>query len=282
MDKNLTLEQIEIQLLLEAVRLRYGYDFSGYSQDTLRRRICQMLSKDDVGSISGMIKKILRKPEYFEKFIYEMSITVTEMFRDPPVYLALREKVIPLLKTYPFINIWHAGCATGQEVYSMAILLKEEGLYDRARIYATDINDAALATAREAIYPLEQMSLYTRNYQWAGGKGSFADYYHAKYDNAKIDKSLKRNITFASHNLVTDKVFAEMHLILCRNVFIYFNKNLQNHVLKLFKNSLCRGGVLCLGSSESLSFSDVDADFESFVEDEKIYRKKISVMAKAI
>lgn len=282
MDRSLTLEQIEIQLLLEAVCLRYGYDFSGYAQDTLRRRIAQMLPKDNLRSVSEMIKKVLHEPEYFEKLVYEISITVTEMFRDPSVYMVLRKKVIPILKTYPFINIWHAGCATGQEVYSMAILLKEEGLYDRARIYATDINDAALSAAREGIYPVEQIPMYTQNYQRAGGTGSFADYYHAKYDNAKIDKSLKKNITFANHNLVTDKVFAEMHLILCRNVFIYFKQDLQNHVLKLFKDSLCRGGVLCLGSSESLRFSDVEADFDTFEEDEKIYQKKTSVMMEAI
>jgi len=277
MNKSLKLEQIETQLLLEAIRLRYGYDFSDYAPDTLQRRIGQMLSKGDVGSISEMITKVLYEPEYFEKFVYEMSITVTEMFRDPSVYQAIREKVIPVLKTYPFINIWHAGCATGQEVYSMAIMLKEQGLYDRARIYATDINDAALSVAREGIYPVDRIPMYTRNYQQAGGTGSFADYYHAKYDSAKIDESLKKNITFASHNLVTDQIFAEMHLILCRNVFIYFNKDLQNHVLKLFRKSLCRGGVLCMGSSESLSFSDVEADFDSFVKGEKIYRKKNSV-----
>ena len=282
MDKSLTLEQIEIQLLLEAVRLRYGYDFNDYTQDTLTRRIIQMLPKDKLGSVSEMIEKILHEPKYFEKFVYEMSITVTEMFRDPSVYLSLREKVVPLLKTYPFINIWHAGCATGQEVYSMAIMLKEEGLYDRSRIYATDINDAALSAAQEGIYSIAQIPTYTRNYQLAGGTGSFADYYHAKYDNAKIDKSLKKNITFANHNLVTDKVFAETHLILCRNVFIYFNNDLQNHVLKLFENSLCRGGILCIGSSESLRFSDVEGDFDPFVACEKIYRKKSSVMVESI
>lgn len=282
MDKNLTLQQIEIRILLEAVYLRYGYDFSGYTQDTLTRRIVQMLSKDGLSSISEITKKVLHEPKYFEKFVYEISITVTEMFRDPSVYLAIRQKVIPVLKTYPFINIWHAGCATGQEVYSMAILLKEEGLYDRTRIYATDINDAALSAAKDGIYQAEQIPLYTQNYQRAGGTASFADYYHAKYNHAKIDKSLRKNITFANHNLVTDKVFAEMHLILCRNVFIYFSKNLQNHVFKLFRDSLCRGGVLCMGSSESLSFSDVEADFEPVVENEKIYRKKTSVMAKVI
>lgn len=278
MNKSMTLEQIEIHLLLEAIYLRYGYDFSGYTQDTISRRIIQMLSKDNIETVAGMTEKILHEQDYFEKFVYEMSITVTEMFRDPSVYSALRTQVIPLLKTYPFVNIWHAGCATGQEVYSMAILLKEEGLYDRARIYATDINDAALQTAREGIYPVDQIPLYTRNYQKAGGTGSFADYYFAKYDNAKIDKSLKENITFASHNLVTDQVFAEMHLILCRNVFIYFGKDLQNHVFKLFKDSLCRGGILCLGNSESMSFSDIESDFYSFIDGEKIYRKKTSAV----
>ena len=267
-------EQIELRLLLEAIRLKYGYDFSGYTEDVLKRRLSANLSKHGFKCASEMISKILHEPDFFDSVVYDLSITVTEMFRDPAFYLALRKEVIPVLRTYPFINIWHAGCATGQEVYSMAILLKEEGLYDKAQIYATDINEAALKKAREAIYPAEYLRQYTENYQKAGGKESFANYYHAKYGGAKIDKSLKRNITFANHNLVTDGVFAETHLILCRNVFIYFAKPLQDRVLKLFKDSLCRGAFLCLGGSESIDFSTVVDDFERFVSEEKIYRKK--------
>ncbi len=278
----LKIDKIELHLLLEAIRMKYGYDFSGYTEDTLRRRVLANVSKAGLSSVSEMIPKVLGDPLFFERLVYDMSITVTEMFRDPPVYLALREKVIPVLKTYPYINIWHAGCATGQEVYSMAILLKEEGLYERSQIYATDINDDALAKGREGIYPAEEMNVYTRNYQLSGGKKSFADYYHAKYDNAMIDKSLKKNVTFANHNLVTDGVFAEIHLLLCRNVFIYFNKQLQNQVLGLFRESLCRGGFLCMGSSESVNFSDVACDFVDICAKEKIYQKKSSIMVTAL
>ncbi len=267
-------QQIEIQLLLEAMHLRYGFNFSGYSKDMLTRRIENKLSGSKLKSISEMIPKVLYEPDYFSSLIYDISITVTEMFRDPSVYLNLRQKVLPVLKTYPYINIWHAGCATGEEVYSMAIILKEEGLYDKAQIYATDINDVALKKAKEGIYPVSEISKYTRNYQKAGGTRSFADYYHAKYDCAKIDKSLKKNITFANHNLVTDGVFAETHLILCRNVFIYFDKTLQEQVLRLFNNSLCRGGFLCLGNSESISFSEAEKDFVKFIKKEKIYQKR--------
>lgn len=268
-------EKIEIRLLLDAMHLKYGYDFSGYASDMLRRRIYTNLSRHGLTNISEMIPRILNDSSFFDSLVYDLSITVTEMFRDPEVYLMFREKVVPVLKTYPFINIWHAGCATGQEVYSMAIMLKEEGLYDRTQIYATDINEAALKTARKAIYPAEYISKYTANYQRAGGRKSFADYYHAKYDCAGFDESLKKNITFANHNLVTDAVFAETHLILCRNVFIYFNRQLQNRVLELFKESLCRGGFLCLGSSESLQFSSVDSEFEELTHNGRIYQKKI-------
>jgi len=267
-------KQIEIQLLLEAMRLKYGYDFSGYSRDMLERRIDNKLSKSNLNSISEMTSKVLHDAEFFSSLIYDISIPVTEMFRDPSVYLCIRQKVFPILKTYPCINIWHAGCATGQEVYSMAIALKEENLYDRTQIYATDINDRALKNAKDAIYPVDSIKKYTWNYQQAGGKYSFSKYYHAMYDSAIIDESLKQNITFANHNLVTDGVFAEMNLILCRNVFIYFDKVLQNKVLELFNTSLCRNGFLCLGSSESLSFTDLENDFTQISGDEKIYQKQ--------
>jgi chemotaxis protein methyltransferase CheR len=267
-------KQIEIQLLLDAMRLKYGYDFSGYSRDMLIRRIDSKLSKSNLSSITELTAKVIHYPEFFSTLIYDISIPVTEMFRDPSVYLNIKQKVFPILKTYPYINIWHAGCATGEEVYSMAIALKEEGLYDRCQIYATDINDRALQKARDGIYPADRIQKYTRNYQQSGGKSSFAKYYHAMYESAKIDESLKENITFASHNLVTDGVFAEMNLILCRNVFIYFEKMLQNKVLALSDQSLCRNGFLCLGSSESLTFSDVEKDYTEIASNEKIYQKK--------
>lgn len=267
-------QQIEVRLLLEAMQLKYGYDFSGYSRDMLTRRIRSRLSKSRFDNISEMIPEVLHDPGFFSSLIFNISITVTEMFRDPGVYQSLREKVLSVLKTYPNINIWHAGCATGEEVYSMAIMLKEAGLYDRSRIYATDINDTALKKAEEGIYPVERIQEYTRNYQQAGGRRSFADYYHAKYGVAKMDESLKANVTFANHSLVNDGVFAQMHLIVCRNVFIYFDKVLQNDVLKLFHDSLCEDGFLCLGNSESMAFSDFAQDFVEVVQNEKIYQKE--------
>jgi chemotaxis protein methyltransferase CheR len=267
-------QQIEIQLLLEAMHLKYGFDFSGYSNDVLIRRLENKLSCSRLKNIAEMIPKVLYEPDFLNSLVCDITITVTEMFRDPSVYLSFRKKILPILKTYPYINIWHAGCATGEEVYSMAIVLKEEGFYDKVQIYATDINDVALKKAKGGIYPASQIPEYTFNYQKAGGTGSFADYYHAKYDHAKMDRSLKKNITWANHNLVTDGVFGEMHLILCRNVFIYFDKNLQEQVLRLFSNSLCRGGFLCLGNSESMMFSEVEKDFVEFIKNQRIYQKQ--------
>ena len=267
-------QQIEIRLLLDAMRLMYGYDFSGYSVDMLTRRILDTLSKSHCTRVADLIPKILYDQEFFSALIYNISIPVTEMFRDPSFYRCLREKVLPKLTTYPYLNVWHAGCATGEEVYSLAIILKEEGLYDKCQIYATDINDIALKKAQEGIYRASDMATYTQNYQKAGGTGTFSDYYHAKYDGAKIDASLKEKVTFANHNLVTDGVFGEMHLILCRNVFIYFNRELQNDVSKLFLESLCRGGYLCLGNSESLLFSETEKAFHEISRDEKIYQNK--------
>jgi chemotaxis protein methyltransferase CheR len=266
-------QEIEIRLLLEAMHLSYGYDFSGYSLDMLTRRILDTLSKSHCSKVADLIPKVLYDPEFFSSLIYNISIPVTEMFRDPSFYYCLRQQVLPVLRTYPYLNVWHAGCATGEEVYSMAILLKEEGLYDKCQIYATDINDIALQKARDGIYGVGDMAKYTQNYQRAGGTGTFSDYYHAKYDCAKIDASLKEKVTYANHNLVTDGVFGEMNLILCRNVFIYFNRELQNKVLKLFLESLCRGGYLCLGNSESLRFSSTEKAFKEISQDERIYQE---------
>ena len=256
------------------MRMMYGYDFSGYSLDMLTRRILDTLSKSGCTKVADLIPKILYDPEFFSTLIYNISVPVTEMFRDPSCYYCLRHEVFPKLRTYPYLNVWHAGCATGEEVYSLAIALKEEGLYDRCQIYATDINDIALKKAKEGIYRAGDMVKYTQNYQQAGGTGTFSDYYHAKYDGAKITDSLKKKVTFANHNLVTDGVFGEMHLILCRNVFIYFKKELQNDVLKLFLESLCRGGYLCLGNSESLLFSETKTAFQEISRDERIYQNK--------
>jgi chemotaxis protein methyltransferase CheR len=267
-------KQIEVNLLLEAIYQRYGYDFRQYSRASIQRRLLNYLAKTEFLTISDLIPEILHDEAAFTSLVGNLSVTVTEMFRDPWFYLALREKVVPFLKTFPFINIWHAGCATGEEVYSLAILLKEEGLYDRAQIYATDFNDTVLEKAQARIYHLERVREYSLNYQKAGGHGSLADYYQASYQSVILDAALQENITFANHNLATDGVFSEMHLILCRNVLIYFDRVLQNRVLTIFRDSLCYNGFLGLGSKETLHFSSVKEDFVRFAAKEKIYQCK--------
>jgi len=268
-------EKIELDLFLEAIYQRYGYDFRHYAQASVRRRVRHLLAKSGYSRISEMIPRLLVDEAFSQSAIHDFSITVTEMFRDPKFYCSIRKNVAPYLKTYPFIKIWHAGCATGEEVYSLAILLEEEGLYDRATIFATDLNETVLEKAKEGIYALKDIRQYTTNYQKAGGARPFADYYHAQYESAIMNQSLKRNVTFASHNLVTDGVFGEMHLIFCRNVLIYFDKTLQNRALGLFADSLNYGGFLCLGSKETLQFSDVAERFKVIDEREKIYQKRV-------
>jgi chemotaxis protein methyltransferase CheR len=268
------IEQIELELLLEAIYQRYGHDFRQYSQASVKRRVLHHLARTEFPTISELMAHILYDPALFQSLLFDMSVTVTEMFRDPWFYATLREQVIPFLKTFPFINIWHAGCATGEEVYSLAILLKEEGLYQRAHIYATDFNDVALEKAKTRIYPLDRIKEYTENYQKAGGKHSLADYYRAQYQSVIFDADLQKNITFANHNLATDGVFGEMHLILCRNVLIYFDRSLQDRVLALFYNSLLYNGFLCLGSKETLHFSHIKAHFIEVAAKEKIYQCK--------
>lgn len=267
-------EDIELQLLLEAIYLKYGYDFRDYARASVKRRISHRLNMAELSNLSEMQHRVLYDVEFFERLLLDLSINVTEMFRDPLFYQAIRREVIPILKTYPFIKIWHAGCSTGQEAYSMAILLKEEGLYKRSQIYATDFNDVVLQKAKEGIYAVEHVKDYTLNYQRAGGKASFVEYYTAHHDSIIMNRSLKKNIVFANHNLETDGVFGEMNVIMCRNVLIYFNRELQNRVLKLFSHSLCRHGILCLGSKESLRFSTQSEDFEDLVSTEKIYRRR--------
>jgi chemotaxis protein methyltransferase CheR len=267
------IEKLEIDLFLEALYRRYGYDFSGYAKASVRRRVRYLMAQTSFSHISDMISKILYNEAFAEKAIYDFSITVTEMFRDPGFYNALRENITSYLETFPFIKIWVAGCATGEEVYSLAILLQEEELYERATIFATDFNENALMKAKEGIYPLKAIQKYTANYQKAGGCCSFADYYHAQYDMAIMNPALKSNITFANHNLVTDGVFGEMHMILCRNVLIYFNKTLQNRVLNLLEQSLVYGGFLCLGTKESLRFSEVAKAFKTIHDQYRIYQK---------
>lgn len=267
-------KNIEIRLLIEAIYQKYGYDFRSYSMASIKRRILRRLSLSGLESISALQHKIIYDESFFSTLLLDLSINVTEMFRDPSFYLALRQTIVPELKKYPFLKIWHAGCATGEEVYSVAIVLQEEGLLDRAHIYATDFNEVVIQKARQGVYAIDKLKTYTRNYQNAGGCASFADYYTARYDYALMKQFLKEKITFSDHNLVTDGSFGEMNMILCRNVLIYFSRELQNRVFGLLKESLQEGGYLCIGKKETIRFSDVSQDFEDVVKVERIYRKK--------
>lgn len=269
-----TVSETEIQLFLEAIFQKYGYDFRRYSDAHIRRRIVNHLATSGFGTVAEMQDKVLSNEGIAGRFLQDLSITVTEMFRDPAFYRAVREKIIPVLKTYSFIKIWHAGCATGEEAYSMAILLKEEGLYERCTIYATDFNQHALNQAKEGIFSNDMIKIYTTNYQRSGGQKAFSDYYTSRYDRVIMDQSLKKNIVWGNHNLVTDYVFAEMNMILCRNVLIYFNSDLQNHVQSLFFNSLINGGILCLGTKESLKFGDFGEKYVELDKEQKIFKKK--------
>jgi chemotaxis protein methyltransferase CheR len=264
---------IEIQFLLEAICLKYGYDFRGYAEASLKRRISRNMAFSGYRSIAELQHHVLNDKTCFEKLLLDLSINVTEMFRDPKFYKAFRDHVIPGLRQLPFIKIWHAGCASGEEAYSMAILFHEEGLDRKTRVYATDFNEKILITAREGIYPLEKMQGTTSNYYQAGGKSSFTDYYTARDCDAVIHTSLKKNIVFTHHNLVSEGPFGKMDVILCRNVLIYFDRHLQNRVLCLFNDSLGAAGYLCLGTRESLRYSTCSDHFENIVPKEKIYRK---------
>jgi chemotaxis protein methyltransferase CheR len=267
------LEKIEIELLLEAVYRHYGFDFRSYAYSSLRRRLWKRIHAEGLSTISALQDRVLHDSETLERLLDDLSVSVTAMFRDPTFYLTFRERAIPVLRTYPFIRVWHAGCSTGEEVYSMAILLQEEGLYDRARIYATDMNETVLRRARGGIFPLDRMQEYTENYIRAGGRRSFSEYYTAGYDGALFSPALLKNVVFAQHNLVTDRSFSEFNAILCRNVLIYFDKALQSRVHRLFYDSLTTFGVLGLGSKETLRFSKFESCYEQLVSGEKLYRK---------
>lgn len=274
MDKLNTNESIETDLLLDAIYLKYGYDFRNYAKASIRRRIHHRLSLSNLKTISEMQHKLLDDKEFFATLLLDLTVNVTEMFRDPFFFKTLREAVIPELKSLPHIKVWLAGCSSGEEVYSIAILLKEEGLGQNSLIYATDANEIIINKAKKGLFPIDKMKGYTRNYKNSGGLASFADYYTAKYDYVIMDNSLKKNIVFSDHNLVTDAVFGEMDLILCRNVLIYFNKELQDRVFGLFCESLHPRGFLCLGSKETIRFSTCSDGLEDVVVGQKIYRKK--------
>jgi chemotaxis protein methyltransferase CheR len=267
------LERIEVRLLLEAVYQRYGYDFRQYALSTMKRRIVKRMGEEGLPTITALQDHLLRDPAVMERLLLDFSITTSTMFRDPGFFRCLREKVTPLLRTYPILRIWHAGCSCGEEVYSLAILLKEEGLYKRTRIYATDFNEASLEKAKQGIFPLSRMKIYTQNYIEAGGLGTFSDYYTTKYEGARFQPSLAKNIVFAQHNLATDGSFNEFNVILCRNVMIYFNRELQNRVHELLYGSLAHLGILGLGEKENLLFSPREKDYEPLDEKERLFRK---------
>ncbi len=265
------IEDMEVNLFVEALRLRHGYDFSNYAKASLKRRVLGLCLKTGSENVSAMVPRIMHDREFLGEVLAGLSVPVTEMFRDPSAFLALRRDVVPVLKTFPHVNIWQAGCATGEEVCSLAIMLHEEGLLERTQIYATDINDDAIHQAEQGVYPAKVLEDCAENYRQAGGTASLEDYFHSRYDYAKIHDGLRRNTVFAHHNLVSDGVFCEVHMVLCRNVMIYFNKALQNRVLRLFRDSLGRVGYICLGTKETLRFSDVEEDFEPLGEGKRNY-----------
>jgi chemotaxis protein methyltransferase CheR len=265
--------EIELRLLMEAIYLKYSYDFRDYTGASQKRRVLHALGQLGLPSISALQERVLRDAAVFAQLLQYLTIPVSEMFRDPAYFLALRRQVVPVLHTYPSLTVWVAGCSTGEEVFSLAILLREEGLLERTRIYATDINPASLEKARQGIFPLEAVRSYTANYQRAGGQRAFSDYYTAAYDAARFDPALCADVTFADHSLATDSVFAEAHLVSCRNVLIYFNRALQDRALGLFHESLCHRGFLGLGAKESIDFSGYAERFEVLARAERVYRK---------
>jgi len=267
------LEQLEIELLLEAVYRRYGLDFRQYAQASLKRRLYRRLLAEGLETLSQLQDRLLHDPPCMERLLVDLSINVTSMFRDPSFYVAFRNTVVPALRTYPFTRIWCAGCSSGEEVYSLAIVLQEEGLYERTRIYATDINEHVLQTAREGVFPLDRMKQYTHNYIRGGGKHDFSQYYTAAYDRVVFSRSLNENVVFAQHNLAMDRSFNEFNVIVCRNVMIYFDKALQDHVHGLFYESLENFGILALGHKESINFTRFAGRYEPIDADERIYRK---------
>ncbi|MBK7861390.1 MAG: protein-glutamate O-methyltransferase CheR [Archangiaceae bacterium] len=268
-----TPEDVELNVLLDAIYQRYHYDFRKYSEASLRRRVATALLHFRVASISRLQEKVLHEPRAFTELLGFLTVQVSDMFRDPTYFKSLREQVLPYLRTYPTFKVWVAGCSTGEEAWSMAILLAEEGLLDRSLIYATDINPEALRTAEEGVYALERFALFSANYQASGGKRSLSSWYHASSRAGLLDRSLKKHILFSDHSLATDSVFAEVELASCRNVLIYFDKDLQNRAVGLLRDSLRRKGFLGLGSKESLRFTAHSATFADFVPQDRIYQR---------
>lgn len=271
--KSEELEKIEIDLLLQGLYSWCGYDYRDYSYNSIKRRVWHRIHAEKLTSITGLLDKVLHDPGCLKRLIADFSINVTEMFRDPDFFLKFRETVIPILRTYPTIRIWHAGCSTGEEVFSMAILLHEEGIYEKAKIYATDISSDVLKIAKSGFFSLENMKKYTNNYIASGGKNSFSDYYQVTNNGVKFDPYLTKNVVFAQHNLVTDRSFNEFQVILCRNVLIYFNKELQQKVHSLFYESLAMFGYLGLGDKETITYTNLESFYETICKGQKIYKK---------
>ncbi len=269
-----SVEDLEIRLLLEAIYHRFHYDFRNYALSSIKRRLRQAREQLGFASVSAMQEALLHDASMLPRLIGYLTVQVSEMFRDPSYFRALREKVAPHLRTYPSLKVWIAGCSSGEELYSLVILFREEGLENQTLFYATDINQEALAKAAAGVYGLDRLRLFTENHRKSGGKTSLSDYYRAAYGGAVFDKSLRSRVVFSDHSLVTDAAFGEMHLISCRNVMIYFDRTLQDRAVGLFRESLPRGGFLGLGSKESLRFSEHADAFAEFVREEKIYRKR--------
>lgn len=267
-------EDIEIRLLLEALYLKYHYDFRNYAMASIKRRLAQACVYFNCTSISALQDRVLHDDKALPQLLSFLTVQVSELFRDPHYFKTIREQVIPHLRTFPSLKIWVAGCSSGEELYSFAILMREEGLFERTMFYATDINPQALHIAQSGIYGIDRMKLYSENYQKAGGHSSLSDYYTADHNAAAFSKDLRERIVFSDHSLVTDAAFGEMHFISCRNVLIYFNRELQNRVISLFKGSLIRRGFLGLGAKESLRFTDHAKDFSDFSSYDRIYQKQ--------
>jgi chemotaxis protein methyltransferase CheR len=265
---------IELHLLIDAIYLKYHYDFRGYAPASLKRRLTAALAPFGCRTFSQLQDKVLHEPASVPALLDFLTVPVSEMFRDPGYFRALRHTVVPVLRTYPSLKVWVAGCGTGEEVYSLAILLREEGLLERTLIYATDINPHTLQKASAGVYDVERIAGFTEAHRKSGGSSSLSDYYTAAYGRAVLDKSLRERIVFSDHSLATDSVFAEVHLVSCRNVLIYFNRDLQDRAVGLFRDSLCRKGFLGIGSKETLRFSSHSESFDELARDERIYQKR--------
>lgn len=271
--KQRTDTDLELGLLLDAIFQKYHYDFRSYSEASLKRRVMAALTHFGCDTISRLQDRVLHEPTIFAELLRFLTVQVSDLFRDPSYYRSLREKVVPYLRTYPSLKIWVAGCATGEEAYSLAILLAEEGLLERTLIYATDINPDSLRAAEEGIYDVERFARFSESYQLAGGRASLSNYYTARYSSAVLDRALKKSILFSDHSLATDSAFAEVELVSCRNVLIYFERELQDRAVGVLRDSLCRKGFLGLGLKETLRFSEHAGAFTEFVAEDRIYQR---------